>query len=235
MRRMKSSALGLWLALAGAGLAQDGSGNPVVVELYTSQGCSSCPPADRLFDELTARDDVIALALHVDYWDYIGWSDTFGSPAFTDRQRAYARAAGARTIYTPQMIVAGMDHLVGVRPSELATLIAHHAETPRPVELSLERQGEVVKVDARAVAPLPGGASVQLVRFRPHARVEIARGENAGQTIDYRNIVTAWQAVADWDGQSDLVLTVEAPGAEPVVVILQAPGPGPILAAAALP
>src|SRR5918996_4983900 len=87
--------------------------NPVVVELFTSQGCSSCPPADALLAELAGKDGVIALALHVDYWDYLGWADSFASPAFTARQRAYAKKAHSRTIYTPQMIVQGEDRLVG--------------------------------------------------------------------------------------------------------------------------
>lgn len=233
MRRMITTAVGFWLTLAGTGLAQPATGSPVVVELYTSQGCSSCPPADELLEQIAGRADVIALALHVDYWDYIGWKDTFGNPAFTKRQRAYAAVAGVRTIYTPQMIVGGMDHLVGVRPAELAALLSRHAARARPVGLRLDRVGDGVRVTA-AAAPLPKGAVVQLVRYRPHERVEIRQGENAGKAIDYSNIVTEWRRVVDWDGRADLSLTVAAPGGDPVVVILQEPGPGPVIAAAAL-
>ena len=92
----------------------------VVVELYTSQGCSSCPPADKLLAELASRKDVLPLALHVDYWDYIGWADVFADPAYTKRQRAYARVAGSRSIYTPQMIVGGKDHVIGFKPMAVA-------------------------------------------------------------------------------------------------------------------
>lgn len=209
-----------------------------LVELFTSEGCSSCPPADRWLSTLGAAagdfSRVVPLSLHVDYWDYIGWKDTFGNPAFTKRQRSYAAVAGVRTIYTPQMIVGGMDHLVGVRPAELEALVARHAARTKPVVLHLDRVGDGVRATAAAVA-LPKGAMVQLVRFRPQERVEIRQGENAGKVIDYSNIVTEWHRVADWDGRADLSLTLEAPGADPVVVILQEPGPGPVIAAAVLP
>ena len=111
MRQIVSAACGLWFCLGAAALAQAEDG--VVVEFYTSQGCSSCPPADDFFAELAHQPGVIALALHVDYWDYIGWQDSFASPRFTDRQRAYARAGGSTTIYTPQMIVNGSAQVIG--------------------------------------------------------------------------------------------------------------------------
>ncbi|OYX44389.1 MAG: DUF1223 domain-containing protein [Rhodobacterales bacterium 32-67-9] len=234
MRLMISAALGLWLGFAGMGLAQSGAPNPVVVELYTSQGCSSCPPADKILNGLAKRDDVIALALHVDYWDYIGWKDSFADPAFSKRQRAYARFAGARTVYTPQMIVGGMDHIIGIRPAEVDALIRRFAARPAPVTLSLGRSGGTVRVKASASAPLPRGSVVQVVRYKPTETVSIERGENAGKTIDYANIVTDWRQAADWDGTSDLLLDLKAPGGDPVVIIIQEPGPGPILAAAAL-
>lgn len=234
MRRMLCAATGLWLAIAGCGLCQTAGGGPVVVELYTSQGCSSCPPADEILAGLAARDDVIPLALHVDYWDYIGWKDTFADPAYSSRQRAYARVAGVRTVYTPQMIVDGMDHIVGIRADEIEALIGRYAAEPASVTLDLARAGGAVEVHARAATPLDRGAVVQLVRFRPLERVEIDLGENAGRVMDYANVVTGWHPVADWDGKSDLRLTLQAPGADAVAVIVQEPGPGPILAAGAL-
>lgn len=233
MRRIISAAAGLLLAMGGIAAAQS-SNHPVVVELYTSQGCSSCPPADKLLATLAEREDVIALGLHVDYWDYIGWKDSFASPRYSDRQRAYARHAGARTVYTPQMIVAGMDHLIGARPAELDQIIRRFAAYRSPVALDLGRKGGKVMVRARASAPLPGKLVVQYVRYKPHARVEIARGENAGRTIDYANVVTDWQRVGEWDGATDLSLGLDAPGDDPVVVILQEEGPGRIVAAAVL-
>ena len=114
-------------ALAATGLFSVAEGRaddmPVVVELFTSQGCSSCPPADALLHELSKRDDVIPLALHVDYWDYIGWKDSFAQPAFTARQRGYAQASGRRAIYTPQMIIGGQFDVVGNRPMDVAAII----------------------------------------------------------------------------------------------------------------
>lgn len=234
MRGIISAAAGLWLCLAGGVFAQSASGNPVVVELYTSQGCSSCPPADKILDGLAGRDDVIALGLHVDYWDYIGWKDIFASRQYSDRQRAYALHAGARTVYTPQMIVAGVDHLIGTRPAQLDQLIRRHAARKTTVILELDRSGDRLRVRAQTTAPLKGKAVVQVVRYIPEQRVEIGRGENAGRTLTYSNIVSEWMRVAEWDGTRDLSLDLTVSGDDPVVVIIQEEGPGPILAAARL-
>lgn len=221
-----------WSAATASVAAADNA--PVVVELFTSQGCSSCPPADALLAEIAGRDDVIALALHVDYWDYLGWKDTFADPAFTRRQEGYAATAGATTIYTPQMVVGGVDHLVGVRPMDLADLIAAHKARPAPVALGLAREGDRVRIAAQADAQLPAGTTVQLVRYRPEAAVEIARGENAGRRLAYTHVVEAWSPLAEWDGREPLALDADAPGDAAIAVIVQAPGPGPILGAAAL-
>lgn len=230
-----AAALALLLGAGVSANAEDRGQGPVVVELYTSQGCSSCPPADEIFAGLTARPDVIALALHVDYWDYIGWKDSFGRPQFTERQRAYARVAGARTIYTPQMIVSGMEHLVGVRPAELMSMITRHAAMPAKAELRAQREGGMVRITANPMQALDAGAVVEIIRYMPQATVEIRGGENAGRAITYHNIVTDWQRIGIWDGAAPLSMTVqEAPGGNGVV-ILQEPGPGPILAAARLP
>ncbi|MEL6315991.1 MAG: DUF1223 domain-containing protein, partial [Pseudomonadota bacterium] len=121
---------------------------PVVVELFTSQGCSSCPPADALLHELAKRDDVIALALHVDYWDYIGWKDEFAHPDYAKRQRGYAIEAGRRSVYTPQMIINGVTDIVGARPMELSKAIAEHAAAPKALDLTLDRAGDVVTISA---------------------------------------------------------------------------------------
>jgi len=216
--------------------AEDGAG-PVVVELFTSQGCSSCPPADAVLAELAPRDDVIALALHVDYWNYLGWRDSFSQPGFTKRQKDYARAIGSRSIYTPQMIVAGQDHLTGLKPMKLADRIRAHAAQGARVRLDLRRDGDRVEILAVAEPPLQRPAIVQLVRYTPEAAVDILRGENAGRRMVYSNIVTSWQALEDWDGRAPLRLRAPAAGDEPVVVIVQdrrPGGPGAILAAARL-
>ncbi len=232
MNRVIGWAAGAAMALGvGGALAQD---RLVVVELYTSQGCSSCPPADELLGRLAGRTDVLPLALHVDYWDYIGWKDSFAQPGFTARQKAYAHAAGARTIYTPQMVVAGKDHIVGTHAAELDELIEMHSAGAGPVTLDLARAGDRLTVHGTA-SDATGPMVVQLVRFLPEETVEIRRGENAGRTITYHNIVTGWHEIGRWDGDGPLVIETDAPGDQPVAVIVQQEGPGAILAAATLP
>ena len=212
-------------------MAQD---NKVVVELYTSQGCSSCPPADALLHDLAGRSDVIALALHVDYWDYLGWKDNFGSPAFTARQHGYARAAGATTVYTPQMVVGGQDHVIGSKAMEVMDQIARHSATPDPVSITLTRNGGAVQINAQSNAGRLGNLIVQVVRYTPEETVAIRRGENAGKSIRYTNIVTQWDTVAKWNGASPLAINAPAAGTDPIVVIIQKDRHGPILAAADL-
>ena len=233
LRLLASALFALALALpAGAERAgRDGAG-PVVVELYTSQGCSACPSADRILARLAEREDVLPLALHVDYWDYIGWEDAFADPAYTKRQKAYAHAAGERMIYTPQMVVQGEHRVVGTRPKALRHAIRSEAGRGGGVELDVSRQGGALRVQASATAPFDPPLVVQLVRYEPRRTVAITRGENAGHTLDYANVVTAWDRVGTWDGRGPLSLRLDAPGDEPAAVILQEPGPGPILAAA---
>lgn len=234
MRQIVSAACGLWLCATFGAAAQVGS-SPVVVELYTSQGCSACPPADELLGELSEMPGVIALALHVDYWDYIGWKDEFAQPGFAKRQKAYAKAAGERMVYTPQMIVGGIDRVGGHEPAEVAGAIARLAATPSPVRLTISRQGGQIMIRAEADPPLDAPVLVQLVRYQPGAKVEISDGENAGLAVEYHNIVTSWERLDDWSGQAPLVLSAPFKGSDPVVVIVQRQGPAEILAAAALP
>ncbi|MEZ5913059.1 MAG: DUF1223 domain-containing protein [Paracoccaceae bacterium] len=215
----------------GAATAQT---QPVVVELYTSQGCSSCPPADAFLAELADRDDVIALSLHVDYWDYIGWKDVFGRPENTARQKNYAHAAGSRSIYTPQMVIAGQEQIAGFRPMEVSDAIMEHFRHPAPVSVTLTRKGTMLHIAARSDAPLGRSAVIQLVRYRPKGTVEITRGENRGRTISYRNVVTDWRALGRWGGSEALEHEVSLSGQDPVVVIVQEEGFGPILGAARL-
>ena len=211
-----------------------GSPSPVVVELFTSQGCSACPPADELLAELDGRADVIALALHVDYWDYIGWKDRFARPEHTNRQKGYARAAGQRMIYTPQMIIDGADRVMGSDRAAVDAMIRAHQARARNVTLLLQRDGTIVQIAAEALRPLAQPLSVQLVHYLPRARTEITNGENEGHTLNHANVVTDWGQIAVWDGQQPLALRVQAKGDGPVVVILQRKPSGTIEAAAQL-
>jgi hypothetical protein len=213
---------------------ETGADKPVVVELYTSQGCSSCPRADAFLQDLAARDDVLALALHVDYWDYIGWKDTFASPQYTARQKAYAKKNGQRMIYTPQMIIDGQEHVVGTRLLDVVDVIERHKSMEPYVNLEIARDGSRLNIRAEAGAPLQDRLTVQLIRYRPQARVEIKRGENAGRSINYVNIVTRLEVLQEWDTHEPLVLDAEVPGSDPVVVLLQHEGFGPVAAVARL-
>lgn len=225
-------ALGLFTGLAGvAQTAAAQSTQGVLVELFTSQGCSSCPPADAFLAQLTQAEGVIPLALHVDYWDYIGWRDTFAQERFTKRQRKYAKANADNMVYTPQMIVAGQTRVKGY---DSGAVLAGINVARSPITLTLSRQGENVQISASSDQPLAGDIVVDLVRYFPKMTVQIERGENRGQAISYHNIVTSWQNVGEWTGTSPLVMTTRATGDDPIVVILQEKGPGAVLASAVL-
>lgn len=230
MKALTAGLIAFWILVSAPAHAQT---SPVVVELYTSQGCSSCPPADAILQKLAQRDDVIALALHVDYWDYIGWADTFADPIYTTRQKGYAQAGGRRMIYTPQMIINGQDDVVGAKPMEVVDLIRRHSERTAPVSLQIQRSGDRVVIKAQSIEAA-GPMVVQLVRFTPLQAVEITRGENRGKTIDYANITHGWTKLADWNGDAPFEMRAEAPGDDAVVVLVQGSQYGPILAAAQL-
>ncbi|MCB5197911.1 DUF1223 domain-containing protein [Loktanella sp. TSTF-M6] len=226
------AALSCAIALAGpAGAQQSGT----VVELYTSQGCSSCPPADRLLAQMADRDDVIAIALHVDYWDYIGWTDDLARPEYTQRQRAYAQRWNAKNVYTPQMVIAGAVGVVGSDPGAVMNAMAVHRNTASPIALEVLRRGDGLHISARAIGDVPAQALVQVVSLTHSVTRNIERGENAGKTIDYRNVVTGWQNAGIWTTAQPARLSVPLDHAGPVVVIVQDGTSGPILGAVKLP
>jgi hypothetical protein len=239
MRRFVSLVgFGLVAGLAvGPAAAVDGvPGTPVVVEFYTSQGCSSCPPADELFAEIAGIPGVIALALHVDYWDYLGWEDVFGRAAHTARQKAYAKAHRERTIYTPQMIVEGEDLLIGHDEESLRARIAAHAAQPAAVSVALDRIGAMLRIVVEPASGPVGPAEVQFVEYLPSRTVTVEGGENAGYRHDFVNIVTRWATIGRWDGQETVEIDheIDAEAGDGVAVIVQSPRHGPILGAAAL-
>lgn len=221
------------LCCATPAMSQD---SPVLVELFTSQGCAACPPADKLLETLADRDDVIALALHVDYWDYIGWTDSFGQTMFSDRQKTYARVKGRASVYTPQMIIGGMDEVKGSSRAQVMGTIATHlgmGVSPNGVTVTLTPgEGQSLTIEATARDGLRFAADVQIVRYRDAERVDILAGENAGRSVTYRNIVTSWSRLDTWDGRQTFRHTMQVDGYDPVVVVIQEQGQGPILAAA---
>lgn len=214
--------------------------SPVVVELFTSQGCSSCPPADELLTELDARDDVIALAYHVDYWDYLGWEDTFGSHENTQRQRSYAPVVdrshiGGRKLrgsFTPEIVVDGVDSLVGSDRADVIARVDYHAEFAAAADVDLTQEGDALVISMAPVEGVaPATVNVRVVEYLPTAEVEIQRGENAGKMITYTNIVRSLRDVGRWDGvaPAEIRLTDATP---PLAVLLQRGTAGKILAAA---
>ncbi len=216
-------------------LAASAQDTPVVLELFTSQGCSSCPPADALLAELAGREGVIALALHVDYWDYLGWEDEFGRPGNTARQRAYAKAARSRSIFTPELIVQGDERVKGHDADRVLKEIASHQQKPALAELSLKRSGDTLSIHLAPTGGQVGPADIHLVRFKPSEDVAIEAGENAGRTLTYTNIVTDWETVARWDGTAAVDMRYEGLEDGPVAVIVQKVHMGPIVTAATNP
>ena len=208
--------------------------SPVVVELYTSQGCSSCPPADRLLSRLARNDNVIALALHVDYWDYLGWKDEFANPEYSNRQRLYARVWHERSVYTPQMVVQGVSYMVGSRGDEIQRQIMQAEGNDEVVSVSASNEGAGIRIEITPIGGAHPEADIQLVRYTAGESVVIARGENAGKTIEYINVVQDWQVLGRWDGAGPTVVNVPSAEAGDYVVIIQAPGPGLIYAATRL-
>jgi hypothetical protein len=231
-------ALGMLLAASASGLAEEpasASASPVVVELFTSQGCSSCPPADALVEELAGRDDVLPLSEHVDYWDYIGWKDPFASPEATARQNAYARALSERFVYTPQMIIDGRESVVGSRRHEVEAAIeaARRTAKLRPTATADGR----VRIPAGQVGE-GGPAAVWMVVFEHERQTRVERGENAGKIITNVNVVREWSRIGTWTGQAlELAIDLdEYVGGEGCAVIVQAAGgTGPILGAVRVP
>ncbi|MDA8587022.1 DUF1223 domain-containing protein [Rhodobacteraceae bacterium] len=230
MRRFLSLCTAFWMTSVGAVAAEQA----VVVELFTSQGCSSCPPADKILGELAKRDYVIALSLHVDYWDYLGWKDQFAQEKFTGRQRAYAHAAGERTIYTPQMIIGGIDHVIGSRPMQIADFVQkHRAKTPA-VNVDLSRNGDQVVIEATRSSQPAAPATVYLVTYVAHATADIRRGENAGRKITYHHVVQEWVELGRWTGSDAFTADAKVAADVPFAVLVQSGTNGPMLGAAQL-
>lgn len=175
---------------------------PWAIELFTSQGCSSCPPADAYLGRLARRPDVVALSFHVDYWDYIGWKDPFATRATTERQRAYVRALHQRYVYTPQMVVEGIGHDTGRDPGAIEKLLARaqHKSVQRATpDLSRLPGGALtVRLDAFALDGRP--ADVTLALYDRRHATPIASGENEGRMIENFNTVRRLQPLARWDG-----------------------------------
>ena len=213
------------------------SAAPVLVELFTSQGCNSCPPADELLGELAQRPDVVALSLHVDYWDYIGWKDPYASPMNTDRQRRYAEALNLRYVFTPQIVVDGRANVVGSRRDEVLAAIEAAAGRAKPIEIRLLSEGGGKVVIPAGHAP-DAGATVWLAVYDRSQETEVKRGENAGRTLRNANVVRSFERIGTWTGaRLEIPLDLSAAlarGRDGCAVIVQQGRNGPVLAVAAM-
>ena len=223
-------------AVAEVDLPLESPGAPIVVELFTSQGCSSCPPADALLGELAQHPGVLALSMHVDYWDYIGWKDPYADPDLTRRQRDYAKRLGLRYVYTPQMVVDGRYDVVGLRRSAVLDTIERSARQRKGVEVRFDRErGSVVIPAGQAPAD---GATVWLAAFDSAHETSIPRGENAGRTLKYHNVVRSMTRIGAWNGEAmEIPLDMAASAAEGrdgCAVIVQQGVQGRVLGAAML-
>ncbi|MEM6974480.1 MAG: DUF1223 domain-containing protein [Pseudomonadota bacterium] len=211
LTRVRMGGAGIALALAGMVSAPGtAAADGVLVELFTSQGCSSCPPADRILGDVAEQPGVVALSFHVDYWDYLGWRDTFADARFSHRQYAYRDSWGARVVYTPQMVVGGDLPVQGNRAVEVedAITVAKRAQSGGRIDL---KGGSMVMAELDG---LPNDAVIWMARYLQKAGVAIKRGENAGRTIEYHNVVQDF---------ARLGTVGEAPGA---LLTLPSPGPG---------
>ena len=222
------------------GMAEDATRPDGVVELFTSQGCNSCPRADEAFADMAARDDVIALAYHIDYWDYLGWRDTLARPENTARQYDYMRAFGTRSVYTPQAVVNGRVQVNGAKSDAIYGALAGMLKGGRglTVGLDVSFSGNSVLIDVAGSDSPIENAHLMLVYFEPPQEVEIGKGENRGRKITYWNAVSGFQTAGMWHGKParyefPMSEITKKPGCAVLLQEASKDGaPGPILGAA---
>jgi hypothetical protein len=235
--------LGVLLGAGGASAQTAATSAQVksVYELYTSQGCSSCPAADAILSRLAKREDVIALTFPVDIWDYLGWRDTLARPEFSERQRAYARALGDGMVYTPQAVVSGLVNINGGSQDKIDGAIAKTAKpfgaSRVPIGLSVDNGRLLIDVAAASEEASVKEATVWLAAIAGSVEVPITRGENQGRTIVYSNVVRRLMPIGTWDGREMIVRLdrhsfMDSGAADRCAVLLQQGRGGPILGAA---
>jgi len=204
---------------------------PVIVELFTAQGCSSCITANAHVADLAERERVLPLTFSVDYWDYLGWPDTFARPEFTERQKAYAKRLGPRAVYTPQVVVDGRHQVSGGKPDQLDVMVAQAVRAPgNPPDMLYMENGKI----AVGSGPRPrGGAEVWLVRYDPRRiEVEPKKGDNRGETVVARNVVRQLVRLGRWRGRPTAfrLPATEEEGLETLVIVQGTDG-GRVIAA----
>ena len=224
-----------WLAAVIAVCCTAGAGaqtRPLVVELFTSEGCSSCPPAEAAIGQLSARADIVALAYHVDYWDDLGWRDRFELAQSVKRQNIYARNLHRASVYTPELVIDGRFDAVGGDGSAVARALAAQ-RTSVPLSISLHDAEMLIDVGAQPQSP---ACDVLLVPYLRHALSAIGRGENAGRNLEEFNIVREIRTLGGWQGEPKafrVALSSLPRDATDVAVLIQPAGQGPMVGAAA--
>jgi hypothetical protein len=220
---------GVW---AGA-VAQSASADAVtVLELFTSQGCSSCPSADQLFKQYAGRTDIVALSYSVDYWDYLGWKDTLASPRFSERQRAYGKSVSNGQVYTPQMVVNGTKHAVGSSKREIDTAVSatRGATSSQVFRVDANRADSVITIQG---GDKIAGGTIWLVTVRGPQSIAVKRGENSGRTLTYYNVVREIVEAGTWNGSATSIRIPDgsALGPDERYAVLIQRGGGPVLGA----
>jgi hypothetical protein len=224
--------------LPGPALAESASENTAVIELYTSQGCSSCPEADQLLKILAQRRDVIALSFPVTYWDYLGWKDTLARPENSERQRNYAKILGDGEIYTPQAIVNGAQTALGNNLADIEAAVRTTAPLVEkeavPLKINLENKRLIIEAGEAPKGSRHHKGKVWVASVLRTLTVPIARGENAGSSITYTNVVRNLTEAGEWNGAPtsySLPVNALSKDGDMLVVFLQAEDLGPIVAA----
>jgi hypothetical protein len=223
------------MGLVASGAASSGQSRPMVLELFTSEGCSSCPPAEALLGELAGRPDVLALAFHVDYWDGMGWRDKFAFPMATERQRLYAKNLGSFSVYTPQLVVDGRRDFVGSDRVSVGHALAQARAPGVMLNLAVHEGTVSVTLERQAGVRL---SDVLLVAYQKRVVSRIGRGENAGRELEEFNIVRALRPLGHWAGapqQFEAPVGTIPTDATDVAILVQMTGGGPIIGAVSTP
>jgi hypothetical protein len=229
---MKSTCLLLLLLTLGWASSSSAAGQPVVVELFTAQGCSSCPPADALLGELARKPNIIALAYHVDYWDELGWKDPFSIPAAAQRQRGYVKRLAKSGAFTPQAVVSGDTSLIGSNRTEMKAAVEADRDA---LAITLSKAGGNLSIDLPEQWNEP--MDVHVVSYLAEATTRIGAGENARRSLTEFNIVRSFKRIGTWHGKPQKMsvpLSTLPRDATSVAVMLQRPGQGAIAGAATL-
>lgn len=230
-RRPAATIAALALGMAAAHAQTPSKAPKAVIELFTSQGCSSCPPADALVVELAKDPALIALTLPVTYWDYLGWKDTLGKDSFAKRQKSYAKARGDGQVYTPQVVINGAAHAIGSERAEIEKAVNQFATTGFTARIALKEENGALQIN---VAPTNGEsettAGIWVMPTTRQAAVPVTRGENQGRTLSYANVVRGMVRVGDWSGKETTVTAplsaTQTPESDGYVVVVQAEWPG---------